>query len=270
MENNEEKDLSVDESIDVTENVVDVAEQQGEVEKTYTQQDIDDMKAKWESGFQKKLDKAISRKMRDVEEENFKKDQLINVLKEQTKSESIDSLLDISEEQYGVKIQRNKNNSRDDVILGQHDAKEVIDEEDMEYAAKELERLANLKRNVREDEAYKTLSQYIETRASEEKRKKEILENGLDEEMVNSQEFIDFQSKFSNSTPLSDVVDMYEKINGIQKEKPFSAGSLKDTKVKEINEYFTLDEFNALTAKDLDDPKIYEKAMKSMHQFYKK
>ena len=59
-----------------------VQEEVKPAEKTYTQADIDDMKAKWEGNFQKKLDKAIARKMSDYDEESFKKDQLINVLKE--------------------------------------------------------------------------------------------------------------------------------------------------------------------------------------------
>ena len=125
-------------------------EQEVQTEKTYTQADIDDMKAKWEGNFQKKLDKAISRKMREYDDESFKKDQLINVLKEQTQRETLDDLLDMSEEQYGVKIQRTRTNKHDEKVLGKNDAKEILETEDEEYAEKELNRLANLKRTERE------------------------------------------------------------------------------------------------------------------------
>lgn len=237
-------------------------------EKTYTQAEIDDMKAKWEGGFQKKLDKAISRKMREYEEENFKKDQLINVLKEQTEKGSIDELLDMSEEQYGVTIPRTRTNHNDERVLGKHDAEEILGVQDVEFAENELNRLANLKRTEREEETYSVLKTDLEARKYEAQRQKEIKENGLDEEIVGSEGFKAFEEQFSKTTPITSVYDLYKKVNGLEEEKPFSAGSLKDTKAKQTDEFYTLDEFNALTAKDLDDPKVYEKAMKSMNHFY--
>lgn len=237
-------------------------------EKTYTQADIDDMKAKWEEGFQKKFDKAIARKMKEYDDESFKKDQLINVIKEQTQSNSLDELLDMSEEQYGVTIQRTRTSKNDEKVLGKNDAKEILDLQDEEFAESELNRLANLKRTDREEETYNELKSNVEARKFEAKRKKEIEENGLDEGVVDSEDFKAFENKFSKETPITDIYDMYSKINGIKEDKPFSAGSLKDTKAKQTDEFYTLDEFNALTSKDLDDPRVYEKAMKSMNHFY--
>lgn len=237
-------------------------------EKTYSQAEIDDMKAKWERGFQKRLGKEIDKKLRTYEAENFKKDQLINVLKEQTQRETIDDLLDMSEEQYGVTIPRTRTNHNDEKVLGKHDAEEILELQDDEFAKSELDRLANLKRTEREEETYSELKSSIESRKLAAEREKEIKQNGLDEEVVNSDDFKTFEKKFSNNTSITDIYDMFEKINGIKEEKPFSAGSLKDTKSKQTDEFYTIDEFNALTAKDLDDPKVYEKAMKSMNHFY--
>lgn len=259
----EEKDLSVD-----TESTDDSAETVQE--KTYTQAEIDDMKAKWESGFQKRLGKEVDRKMRVYEDENFKKDQLIGILKEQTGRETIDDLLDMSEEQYGVTVDRTRTNKRDAKVLGKYDAKEILEAEDDEFTERELNRLANLKRTEREEETYSELKSNFESKKTAAQRQKEIEEKGLDKEVVNSDDFKAFERKFSKETPISDVYDMFEKINGIKEEKPFSAGSLKDTKTKQTDEFYTLDEFNALTSKDLDDPKVYEKAMKSMNHFYQK
>lgn len=265
---NEEKDLSVD--TESTDNSSDTTEQV--TEKTYTQAELDDIMAKqhseWEGGFQKKLDKAIARKMREYDEEEFKKDQLIETLKEQTQQNTLDDLLDMSEKQYGVKIQRTRTNKNDEKVLGKNDAKEILDMQDDEYAEKELNRLANLKRTDREEETYSELKSSIESRKAEAQRKKDIEQNGLDEEIVNSDDFKAFESKFSKSTSISDIYDMYSKIHGIKEDKPFSAGSLKDTKAKQTDEFYTLDEYHALTDKDLDDPKVYEKAMRSMYHFY--
>lgn len=258
----EEQDLSVD-----TESTDTSAEVQ---EKTYTQADIDDMKAKWESGFQKRLGKEVDRKMRVYEDENFKKDQLIDILKEQTGRETIDDLLDMSEEQYGVTVDRTRTSKRDAKVLGKYDAKEILDAEDDEFTEKELNRLANLKRTEREEETYSELKSNYESKKTEAQRKKEIEEKGLDETVVNSDDFKAFEKKFSKDTSISDVYDMFEKINGVKEEKPFSAGSMKDTKSKQTDEFFTADEFNALTDKDLDDPKIYEKAMKTIRHNYKR
>ena len=236
--------------------------------KSYTQAEVDDMKAKWEGGFQKKLDKAIARKMKEYDDESFKKDQLIDVLKEQTQRSTLDDLLDMSEEQYGLKIQRTRTSKNDEKVLGKHDAEEILEVQDDEYAEKELNRLANLKRTDREEETYSELKSNLETRKFKAQRENEIKENGLDEELVNSDKFKAFEQKFSKETPISDIYEMFEQINGVKEEKPFSAGSLKDSKSKQTDEFFTLDEYHALSAKDLDDPKIYEKAMKSMNHFY--
>lgn len=267
----EEKDLSVD--TESTDNSSDVTEQVVETtEKTYTQAELDDIMAKqhseWEGGFQKKLDKAIARKMREYDEEAFKKDQLIQTLKEQTQQNTIDDLLDMSEKQYGVKIQRTRTNKNDEKVLGRHDAKEILDLQDDELTEKELNRLANLKRTDREEETYSELKSSVETRRAEAQRKQEIEKNGLDEEIVNSDNFKAFEKKFAKGSSITDIYEMYSKINDIKEDKPFSAGSLKDTKAKQTDEFYTLDEFNALTDKDLEDPKVYDKAMKSMHHFY--
>jgi hypothetical protein len=260
---NEEKDLSVDtESTDT---------QQEEVkEKTYTQAEIDDMKAKWESGFQKRLGKEVDRKMKIYEDENFKKDQLIDVLKEQTGRETIDDLLDMSEEQYGVTVQRTRTNKNDAKVLGKHDAKEILDVGDDDFVESEFNRLASRTRTEREEETYAELKSSLDSKKTEAKRKKEIKEKGLDETVVNSEDFKTFEKKFSKDTPISEVYDMYEKVSGVKEEKPFSAGSLKDTKSKQTDEFFSVDEFNALTSKDLDDPKIYEKAMRTIRHNYRK
>ena len=267
----EEKDLSVDtESTDMSS---DATEQAVETtEKTYTQAELDDIMAKqhseWEGGFQKKLDKAIARKMREYDDEEFKKDQLIQTLKEQTMQDTLDGLLDMSEKQYGVTIQRTRTNKNDEKVLGKNDAKEILDMQDDEFAEKELNRLANLKRTDREEETYSELKSSLDAKKYEAQRKKEIEQNGLDEGIVNSDDFKAFEEKFSKSTSISDIYEMYSKVHDIKEDKPFSAGSLKDTKSKQTDEFYTIDEYNALTDKDLDDPKVYEKAMKSMYHFY--
>jgi hypothetical protein len=200
--------------------------------KTYSQEEVDDMKAKWEGNFQTKLNKAISRKMRDINEENFKKDQLIDVLKTQTKKNSIDELLDMSEEQYNVTIPRTQTTSKEDAkVLGKHDAQQILEENDFNAVNEEVNRLANRTRNDREEETYAELNDYLQKQELEKARQKqleEIKEIGYDEKMVESDDFKAFSNKFSSETSLKDIAEMYGKLNDIQKEaEPFNPRKCK-------------------------------------------
>jgi hypothetical protein len=131
----------------------------------------------------------------------------------------------------------------------------------------EAERLSKLKRSDREEATFLELGKYLTEKKKEAQRIKEIKENGFDEEIVNSDSFKDFSKKFSDKTSLKDIYDIYAKTNGTQKAKPFSAGSANGKAVKEVSEFFTVEEFNALTEEDLKDDRIYEKAMKTMAHF---
>ena len=73
--------------------------------------------------------------------------------------------------------------------------------------------------------------------------------------------------KFNKNTSISDIYELFSKTHDTVKKKPFSAGSVKGKQTKEESEYFTQDEFMALTEEDLKNPKIYEKAMKSKEFF---
>lgn len=95
-------------------------------------------------------------------------------------------------------------------------------------------------------------------------------EAGIDEQFLEEDSFKSFMGKFNQDIPLKEIVEMYRLQSGTErekKEKPFSAGSLKDKKVKEEGEFFTEEEFNSLTREDLKDPVIYRKAMKSKDRF---
>ena len=113
------------------------------------------------------------------------------------------------------------------------------------------------------------LGKHLKSKRAEAKRKNEIKEAGIDEELLNNKDFTDFMSKFNENTSLKDIYDIYSSSHDTKKKKPFSAGSLKNKKIKSEDEYFSEEEFKALTAQDLENPKIYEKAMKSRLLFNK-
>ena len=148
-----------------------------------------------------------------MEREYAKKDELINLLKEQTSKDNIDDLLDMSYEQYGVE-KPTISNSKDDEILGKHDAKEILelDDETIEEEANRLAGISN--RSAREQATFMELGNYLTTKKEKEKRIKEIKESGIDEEILDNSDFKDFMGKFNKDTSISDIYDLYSKTSG--------------------------------------------------------
>lgn len=235
-----------------------------ETTKTYSEEEVEAIKTQMKEDNQKAWNKRWGQEKSKLEKQYAEKDELINLLKEQTGKDNLTDLINMSYEQYGV--ERPSTNSRDEEILGKYDAKEILELDD-EFIEDEVNRLAGLKRTAREDATFKELENYLTAKKEEKKIKEEIRTSGIDEGILDNSDFKDFMGKFNKNTPITDIYDLYSQTHETGKKKPFSAGSVKGKQVKEESEYFTLEEFQALTAKDLDNPKIYEKAMKSKEFF---
>lgn len=271
MENEENVDLEELDTIDTSEDSTEETEQQKNT-KTYSEEEylaeIERVKAQMKEDNQKAWNKRWGQEKAKMEREFAKKNEAVNLFMQQTNTTNVDDLLNYSYEQYGVERPSVKPNSKDEEILGKYDAKEILELND-EMIEEEANRLAGIKRTAREEATFVELGNYLTTKKAEAQRKKEIKENGFDEEIVNSDDFKEFSKKFAEKTSLKDIYDIYSKTTGKVKEKPFSAGSANGKAVKEDTEYFTVDEFNALTEKDLEDERIYRKAMKTMEYFSK-
>lgn len=244
-----------------------------EEKKTFTLEEVEkmksDMKQQYESSFDEKFNKRWSHAMRTRNQEDAEKDELINLLKEQTGKDTLEDLLNLSYEQYGVERPK-VSNSKDDEILGKYDAKEIL-ELDEEAIVEEANRLAGIKkRTAREQTAFMEIGKYLTSKKNQEKRKNEIKEAGIDEEILNDKDFNEFAKRFKEDTSIKEIYDVYNQVkeNNNSSKKPFNPGSLKDKKIREENEYFTEEEFNALTRKDLQDPAIYRKAMKTRSKLF--
>lgn len=62
-----------------------------------------------------------------------------------------------------------------------------------------------------------------------------------------------------------DITDIYDMLTAKQvKKAPPSTGDIKGSTTKAEKEFYTNEELDNLTSKDLDDPKIFEKAMRSL------
>ena len=263
MENEENVDFDEVDIVDTSENNIETEKEQVNT-KTYSQEDVDAMIKEIHEKNQKAWDKRWGQEKSKMEREFEKKSELTNLLMKQTGSNSIEDLLNTTYEEYGMERPKN---TRDEERLGKLDAQELL-ELDYDQIEEEANRLASItNRNARENATFMELGKYLTEKKTETKRKQELKESGIEEDLYNSQDFQSFMSKFNSNTPLKDISDMYSKMNGTPKKKPFSAGSLKNNPIKQTTDTFTREEFDELTAEDLKDPKIYEKAMKSRVNF---
>lgn len=257
--------------IDTSENNVEETEQQDT--KTYSEEELqsklEELRTQMKEDNQKAWNKRWGQEKAKMEREFAKQNEAVNLFMQQTNTNNVDDLLNYSYEQYGVERPKNQRSQEDEMILGQYDAKSILELDD-DFIEEEAERLSNLKRNAREDATFMELGRYLTEKKEKAQLEKEIKESGIDESLLNNQDFKDFRSKFNKETSLADIVNIYsstQKAPVEKKQKPFSAGSSTGKVIKEESEFFTEDEFMALTAEDLKNPKIYEKAMKSRYNF---
>lgn len=267
MENNENEN-QVTEPVNVESNEV----------KTYTQEEVDALKiqlqADYEKTFDDKFNKRWGREKSKLEKSKAKEEELVNLLKSQTGKNSIDELLDLSYEQYGVEKPKETKNSKDDEILGKYDAKEFLDTDDYSEIEFEANRLAQIpNRSAREQATFMELAGYLSNKKLQAKRQKELEESGIDKELLKNDEFIDYMGKFKEDTPIKFIYENYSK-SKVPKEKPFSAGSLTGTNVEDknkIKDFYTFEESKQFTRKDFDNnPELWKVIQDSMTKWGKK
>lgn len=271
MENEKNVDLEKVNSDSTSEVEVEKSSQQ-ETTKTYSEEELnqrlEEQRNKINQDNQVAWNRRWGQEKSRMEKDFAKQSELTDLLMKQTKAENIDDLLNMSYKQYGVEKPKDKRSKEDDEVLGKNDAKSILELDD-DYIEEEANRLSYLDRTTREEATFMELSRYLTEKKEEAKRKEEIKESGIDESLLENQEFQEFMEKFNKNTSLKDIYEIYSQTQNkpAKKEKPFSAGSANGKKVKEESEFFTEEEFFALTKEDLKNPKVFEKAMKSRLNF---
>lgn len=245
--------------------------------KTYTEAEFEEMKnqmkEQYEKSFDEKFNKRWGKEMRNIEKKNAKTNELIGLLEEQTGKKNIDELLALSYEQYGVEQPKSQLNDKDLQALGILDAKDILEGLDYEEIEEEANRLADIQdRTAREQATFMELGRYLTSKKTEQKRKQELLENGIEESILEDDGFKAYLSKFKEDVPIKDILDSYTKLN--PKEKPFNPGSLKGTNVEDKNkvkEFYTFEESKQFTRKDFDNnPALWKAIQDSMTKWGKK
>lgn len=280
--NDEEKDITeevienvdneevVDEENEVEEfsDNSDTSEEKEEQPKMLTEQEANELAEK----IAKEREARAYRKAEREKREEFKPyEELANLLRAGTGKDDLAEIKNDFTNFYkneGIEIPDNKRNSeREEKILAKADAEEIIGlgEDEVNRVANEIYNKPLDKRTLREKEIFDILGRH----ALQEKARKELIQKGVDEKILEDNSFKSFASKFNVSTPISEIYEVYQKMNAkdevIPKEKPASPGSVRDTQVQKEKDFYTPEEVDALTDADYDkNPKLIDIVKKSM------
>lgn len=281
--NDEEKDITeevienvdneevIDEEIEVGEfsdnSDTSKEEEEEEQPKMLTEQEANNLA---EKVAKEREARAYRKAEREKREELKQYEELANLLRAGTGKNDLNEIKNDFTNFYrneGIEIPDNRRISeREEKILAKADAEEIIGlgEDEVNRVANEIYNKPLDKRTLREKEIFDILGRH----AIQERAKKELIQKGVDEKVLDDNSFKNFASKFNISTPISEIYDVYQRVNNkevIQKEKPASPGSVRDTQIQKEKDFYTPEEVDALTDADYDkNPKLIDIVKKSM------
>lgn len=242
---------------EVTENVEQTTEQ---TPKTYTEAEFNEaVNAKVKEVLPGKIARKEA-KIRKQYDDNYGR--LENVLKAATGKQNVEELTETYEEYYrgkGVNIPE-RENTRDIEVLARADAEDIISG-GYDEVVEETERLMKKgldKMTAREKMMFKTLAEYRQNT----ERGNELSSIGVTEDVYNSDDFKAFANKFNSNTPIKDIYDIYSKQQPKKDHK--IAGSMKQSQVNTVKDYYSADEIERLTEEELDDPNVWAAVRRSM------
>lgn len=264
---------------------IDTSEDEGQVQETTqevetpSEEDIEKMiEERANKLFEEKVEDRLIRdrinRERNQKQELAKYKYLEDIIKVGVGADNLDEAISKTSEFYkeqGISIPNFKENvysERDEKILAQADAKDIIElgKSEMEAEANRIASIPEAKRTLREKTIFNTLcKELIGLRDMEELKSK-----GYKTDILQEKEFSDFRNQFNVNTPISTIYEMYNKVYGKTVEQPRSPGSAKSTTtVKQIKDYYSPEDFDKLTDEELNDPKIMRIVDKSRLQWFK-
>lgn len=236
-------------------------------EKTYTQDDLDKI-----IGQEKA---RIERKYRKAEESKFSKaKELEDTIRAGLGLEENDDVLDKVKNFYkeqGIELPETRSfNNRESEILGKADAQDFIetyDDKEIEARANELAvKQQKGKTTARENAEFYALGEYLTNKIEE----KELKERGVDTNILQDKGFKDFAKKFNKNVKVGDIYDLWNKLGNKEETptKPASTGSTQSTVPNNTDkEYYTPEEVDKLSSKELDNPTIFKRVRESMKRW---
>ena len=255
----ETEDLAMEniaENVDAT--TEEVVEQVETPEKTYTEAEFN---AKIDEVLGKKIARATAKVRKEYER---KYGDLENVLKAGTGKEDVEELTSTFRDFYtqkGIQIPNEPTYSdRDTEVLARAEADDII-KSGFDEVVEEVDRLASLgleNLNPREREVFRTLAEY----RNKTERANELSKIGVTKDVYESDEFKTFASKFSAGTPITEIYEIFDKM---QPKKDYQTiGSIRSTQEAKVKDFYTAEEIARLTEADLDDENVWNAVRRSM------
>lgn len=198
--------------------------------------------------------------------------ELLDVLRAGTGKQTVGEITDAFKgyyQKHGVKIPARAEYSAKDIeVLATAEADEIIRGgfDEVVEEADRLNELGAARMTAKEKAVFKLLTDHIQNA----ERSNELAKIGVTEEVYNSKEFQDFASKFTASTPIRDVYDIYTKTQPKKEYK--TMGSMKNTASADsgIKDYYTPEEARRFTQKDFEkNPKLFERVVESSYKWSK-
>lgn len=246
-------------------------EEQQEEPKMFSQEEVDNI-VKERIG---RIERQSRRKSAEKDRKLERYEQLENTLRkglELNEEDDVFEKIDTFYKEQGVDIPKYEptSNKRDAERLGELDAQDLISSAEFDEIQSRANELASLKQkgkiSNREEAEFMKLGNYL----SNELKMKELKNRGVDEKILENKDFKEFSKKFNSDTPITDIYDLYSKLNHKEAEKPVSTGSVKSSVgASKVKTYYTSDEVDKLTSKDLDNPTIFKNVMASMKKWGK-
>ena len=252
------ENLVTEEETEVAENTEETVEETLP-EKKYTE---DEMNAK----VNEILSKKIARREAKIRKEYERKyGDLESVLKAGTGKETVEEMTDTFADFYskkGIKITKRADDyaPKDIERLARVEADEIIGC-GFDEVVEEVDRLTDIgfdNMTARDKAVFKILAEH----RSNAERGNELAQIGVKKEVYDSEEFKEFAAQFNSSTPIRKVYDLYTKTQ--PKKEYQTMGSMKQTPTNAKKDYYSPEEIDKLTEKDLDDPEVWEAVRRSM------
>lgn len=255
----------------IEEEVVENSQEEQETQKQLTQEDIDNAVKSRVGRVERKYKRELAEKENELEELRQLKSTLRKGLELNEDDNVLEKINSFYKEQ-GVDIPQfeSASNKRDTQRLGELDAQDLISSaefDEIQNRANELnKKIQQGKITERENAEFMQLGSYL----TKELQAKELKEKGADENIIDDKSFKDFASKFNSNMPISEIYDLYSKLNHKEVTKPASTGSIKSSVGEsKVKTYYTSEEVDKLTSKDLDNPTVFKNVMASMKKWGK-
>ena len=208
---------------------------------------------------------------RDEAGSKAKYEELETIMKSALGAKDLDDVITKSREFYkeqGVQIPQIINhsslNERDEIVLAKADAGDIIKlgKSEMEAEANRIASIPEANRSLRDKTIFNDLCQEL----IKIKDVEDLKTKGYDTKVLEDKDFSSFREQFNLNTPIAQIYEMYQKVNGNKPVQPKSPGSAKTTNTdNEVKDYYTPEEVRQFTEEDLmNNKKLMEAVDRSM------